>query len=133
MAVSKRIERPLAIFPAFDSSIESIDDYRARRRVFLAEQERQWKADSPMAQARDAEGRLLYRMTPSGNLTRTQPMSDRLKNAVKERDGFACVWCGSPENLEVDHIVRYVDGGGNGMDNLRTLCADCHSTRGGHA
>jgi hypothetical protein len=88
---------------------------------------------SPMLLAKDQQGRSLYQLTESGVIRRAFPLSQTRKREVKERDGRACVWCGSTKALEVDHIVRYVDGGGNDMSNLRTLCHDCHAKRGGRA
>lgn len=50
------------------------------------------------------------------------------KNAVKKRDNYTCVWCGSKKELEADHIqsfayfpeLRYE------VSNGRTLCRPCH-------
>jgi hypothetical protein len=52
------------------------------------------------------------------------------RKAVIERDSYRCIWCGSIENLQVDHIkpfalfpeLRFA------IDNGRTLCANCHKT-----
>lgn len=61
---------------------------------------------------------------------------DRIKNdprwlaaraAAVERDGRACLRCGSEHRLEVNHIVRLADGGeAFDLDNLETLCRVCH-------
>lgn len=53
------------------------------------------------------------------------------KKAAKTRDGHACVTCGSTDRLEVNHIdPRRGQGYGKGchhhLDNLETLCHDCH-------
>ena len=50
----------------------------------------------------------------------------RIRRRVFDRDGWACVKCGRPGRLECDHIVALSAGGSNDMDNLRTLCRDCH-------
>jgi 5-methylcytosine-specific restriction endonuclease McrA len=47
------------------------------------------------------------------------------------RDGFACVKCGNKEKLEVNHIEPrngqgYLSGCWNHLDNLETLCHECH-------
>jgi hypothetical protein len=44
---------------------------------------------------------------------------------VRERDEI-CQKCGSETNLEVHHIIPLCDGGNNDMDNLITLCHQCH-------
>lgn len=54
------------------------------------------------------------------------------RKAVKDRDGWKCVWCGSIKNLQADHIkpfalfpeLRFA------IDNGRTLCFECHKTTG---
>jgi len=69
----------------------------------------------------------------SASLRQKQP---RLKLAKKEyeitrervlrRDSWRCQECGSMENLQVHHMKRRSQLGGDAMDNLITLCADCH-------
>lgn len=51
---------------------------------------------------------------------------DLRRNQILIRDG-CCVFCGSKENLEVDHIVALINGGDMwDENNLRVLCHDCH-------
>jgi 5-methylcytosine-specific restriction protein A len=52
-----------------------------------------------------------------------------LRRDVFERDGFACVDCGSEERLEVDHITPLTAGGSNDFENLQTLCKACNSRK----
>lgn len=47
-----------------------------------------------------------------------------------ERDGHACVFCGATDQLSLDHIVRYRDGGPDTVENLRVLCMPCNLERG---
>ena len=53
-------------------------------------------------------------------------LSSSVREAVKARDGWQCVRCGSDELLEVDHIVPTYADGSNELDNLQTLCRSCH-------
>lgn len=76
------------------------------------------------------EGKPLYRVNESGNIQRTKPLSKSTKALVIERDRV-CVQCGSGAPFEVDHIVRYADGGSNDPINLQTLCETCHGAKGG--
>lgn len=48
----------------------------------------------------------------------------RLK--LVELVGPACVWCGTADDLQVDHIVPKSRGGRDHVDNLRTLCGPCN-------
>jgi 5-methylcytosine-specific restriction endonuclease McrA len=45
---------------------------------------------------------------------------------VLVRDGHRCTRCGSPEGLEVHHVIAAADGGATTMENLIVLCGDCH-------
>jgi 5-methylcytosine-specific restriction endonuclease McrA len=51
--------------------------------------------------------------------------------AIRERDGYKCVKCGSRDGrLYVDHRVERKDGGQDyDHDNLETLCALCHGAK----
>lgn len=49
--------------------------------------------------------------------------------AIYERDGWACVYCGSPDELTLDHIDPRSCGGSNHAINLLTACYRCNSKR----
>lgn len=60
----------------------------------------------------------------------------RLRKAVLERDGYACVQCGMTDiahkdkwnrPITIDHKDR--DRTRNTMDNLQTLCLSCHGRK----
>jgi 5-methylcytosine-specific restriction endonuclease McrA len=62
-------------------------------------------------------------------------VSGPVRIAVKNRDGFACVWCVADEPSHVDHVCPKVWGGADVMDNLQTLCqpgVDVGQLRAGH-
>lgn len=83
-----------------------------------------------------------------GEMTREQVLKFRDTRTVREgvrvdvrwsvlkRDRYRCVACGkSPATeagveLEVDHIVPVARGGGNAVENLRTLCRACNRGKG---
>lgn len=48
---------------------------------------------------------------------------------VFERDGHACVFCSSKDDLTLDHIRPRALGGDHSADNLRTMCRKCNSSR----
>ena len=50
-----------------------------------------------------------------------------VKAAVLSRDNYTCQICGAKDTrLEVHHIQFRSQGGSDSMDNLVTLCKDCH-------
>lgn len=56
-------------------------------------------------------------------------ISDSVRQTVRQRDGYECVRCGRAESetqLEIHHIIPAASGGDHTVDNLATLCRDCH-------
>ncbi len=41
-----------------------------------------------------------------------------------------CAYCGSKDNLTIDHIIPLSRGGTNREDNLQCLCRDCNNLKG---
>lgn len=56
-------------------------------------------------------------------------VSQSTKDQVLKRDGHRCVICGSTTKLEVDHKRGLQNGGDNSVNNLATLCDDCHTIK----
>jgi 5-methylcytosine-specific restriction endonuclease McrA len=50
-------------------------------------------------------------------------------DAVKRRDGYRCVVCGSTLGVEADHIIPRSQGGPHTLENGRTLCRRHHQER----
>jgi hypothetical protein len=57
-------------------------------------------------------------------------ISTSLRKAVYERDGYACVKCGSETHLSCDHIIPITSGGKTEFENLQTLCLPCNWSKG---
>ena len=49
-----------------------------------------------------------------------------LKNIIKDLLGNICTDCGSPELLEIDHVIPVASGGKHELGNLQLLCNRCH-------
>lgn len=58
------------------------------------------------------------------------PIPLALRTAVLDRDGWQCVYCGSKDNLQIDHIIPVSKGGATVLGNLETLCESCNSEKG---
>jgi hypothetical protein len=58
-------------------------------------------------------------------------VSLQVREAIRQRDQYRCVYCHSPEELSVtlfgsDHIVPLSSGGSSDFDNLCLACATCN-------
>jgi len=47
------------------------------------------------------------------------------------RDGFACVYCGSRDNLTFDHVIPRRMGGKTTWQNIAAACGPCNLKKGG--
>ena len=48
----------------------------------------------------------------------------------KMENGARCVYCGSTENLSVDHLFPRIKGGADNVENLVCSCKSCNSSKG---
>lgn len=53
-------------------------------------------------------------------------------DAVWIRDKGKCVYCGSTENLQLDHIIPFSKGGATTIENLQLLCQKCNVQKSNH-
>jgi len=52
------------------------------------------------------------------------------RNNIFMRDKFRCQYCGSKDNLTIDHVKALSRGGGSTWENLVTACAPCNLQKG---
>ncbi|MGA5670048.1 HNH endonuclease [Streptomyces pseudogriseolus] len=57
------------------------------------------------------------------------PISPTKRARILARDSHRCQGCGAAEDLTLDHVVHWSNGGTNADDNLRVLCRSCNSKR----
>lgn len=49
---------------------------------------------------------------------------------IFKRDGHRCVYCGTHEDLTLDHVLPKSRGGRTSWDNLATACKRCNTRKG---
>jgi 5-methylcytosine-specific restriction endonuclease McrA len=54
------------------------------------------------------------------------------RRAVFARDGWQCQYCGSRNNLTVDHVIPRSKGGQSTWENIVASCAPCNRRKGDH-
>lgn len=72
--------------------------------------------------------RYIQRVNPTPHRLRRRAIYRQWREAVLERDGYACVKCGGAENLHAHHIKRFAihERHRLDVDNGMTLCRECH-------
>lgn len=64
-----------------------------------------------------------YARTPYRNIVLS-------RKSIMKRDGHKCQYCGSTEDLTIDHIIPKSRGGKDTWDNLVTACNRCNNVKG---
>lgn len=61
---------------------------------------------------------------------RRETIPNDVRQLVWTRDRGQCCHCGSPHELQYDHVIPVALGGGSSADNLQILCGPCNRRKG---
>ncbi|MBR4029664.1 MAG: HNH endonuclease [Alistipes sp.] len=66
-----------------------------------------------------------------GLISKTMNMGSLIDDEkVKFKAGCHCVYCGTTEQLSIDHLISQIKGGVNSADNSVFACRRCNSSKG---
>jgi len=68
--------------------------------------------------------------TPAPARRAKRKIPHTLRIEIFSRDEYTCCYCGTNEDLTVDHIIPEIAGGTLDKSNLQTLCRSCNSRKG---
>lgn len=123
---------------AFDEKIKREEEEIRRKRRYADEKEKQEIAKRILQKQRRRELEKIVRqeLIDSGDLFKDQPkrppIPREVVDAVYSRDKGVCVYCGSKENLQLDHIIPFSKGGATTIENLQLLCQKCNLEKSNH-
>ena len=113
----------------------SAEEQERRRILFQQEQEEREKAEiaahiEEKYRIRQLEKIVRQELIDSGELfgdePKRPPIPREIVDAVYKRDGGRCVYCGSTQNLQLDHIIPFSKGGATTLENMQLLCQKCN-------
>ena len=52
------------------------------------------------------------------------------RQSIKEKWNYQCAYCGSEENLTLDHITPRSKGGSDRVTNVLCACKECNNSKG---
>lgn len=111
----------------YEANREEIEEkhkaYREANRELLAEKQRVYNAANPEKARAHGHNRRARKRNAEGSHTAAQV------SARFAAHGDSCVYCGSKEDLHVEHMKPLSKGGSNWASNIAPACAKCNLSK----
>ncbi len=95
--------------------------YREAHRKQRRESKRQWRRDNPNKEVAQKHRRRALKLNAT--------VGEVDEAAIYDRDKV-CTYCGTDDDLTIDHLVPLARGGPHCQDNLAVACRSCNSSKG---
>lgn len=106
-----------------------LEEERYKEAVLEAKKEEIRRELIEKEQNRQLKRQVRKELIESGHIQQNKkrkPIPQDVQDKVWVRDGGKCVFCGSVESLEFDHIIPFSKGGANTYRNIQLLCEKCN-------
>lgn len=113
-------------------SSKNSDRFDAALTNIFREKEKLKKRIERRKAQREAREALIAEGLVFGDAARRPTIPRDVVDAVWIRDKGRCVYCGSTENLQLDHIIPFSKGGATNVENLQLLCQKCNIKKSNH-
>ncbi len=117
---AKHHEKVIAKVRRWQASNPATEERRKRHNVVGAK----WSSRNPAARALNEQRRRARIAGVGGNVTREE------WRAILERHDHKCAYCGSPNDITMDHVIPISRGGRHVAENLVPACRPCNSRKG---
>jgi 5-methylcytosine-specific restriction endonuclease McrA len=117
-----------------NATYEPINVCTVRRAVVLLLKEKAEVIEPSERQLHSANSSItrpaVIRLTSYVRVPRDTHRRKITRRAVFARDDWTCQYCGSRNQLTVDHVIPRSKGGGSTWDNIVAACAPCNRRKG---
>lgn len=107
-------------------------DYHAKNKEKRNEKTRAWRLENP-GYDKTREGYKEIAAIKNGNrraLKKNAGSYSISKEEMSKLYASACTYCGSSDNITIDHVIPLSRGGSHSVSNLVSACAKCNMSKG---